>query len=125
MVEEVKEVVGDGVDMKEVDIWFEDERGIGEEGCMRRVWEYKGERGGVVREEEFEWSYVFGGFNGGRGESVGVVVGYVNKEGMGLDMEEMSKGVGEGGDGVVVMEGGVWEEGSLDEENVRMVKLGG
>ncbi|MDM1545587.1 IS630 family transposase [Ignatzschineria indica] len=50
-LEQVKQVLPDGVDIKQVDIWFQDETRIGQQGSITRVWHYKGQRPRVVRQQ--------------------------------------------------------------------------
>ncbi|UNK06511.2 IS630 family transposase [Psychrobacter raelei] len=109
--------------MKQVDIWFQDETRIGQQGSITRVWHYKGQRPRIVRQQQFESTYLFGAFNPATGESVGLVLPYVNKQAMGLHMEEISKAVPEGRHAVVVMDGALWHQPSLDKDNVTMLKL--
>nr|WP_241879203.1 hypothetical protein [Psychrobacter sp. PraFG1]UNK05931.1 hypothetical protein MN210_04095 [Psychrobacter sp. PraFG1] len=47
----------------------------------------------------------------------------MNKQAMGLHMEEISKAVPEGRHAVVVMDGALWHQPSLDKDNVTMLKL--
>ncbi|WP_227672935.1 IS630 family transposase [Psychrobacter lutiphocae] len=111
------------MDLKQVDIWFQDETRIGQQGSVTRVWHYCGKRPRVIRQQQFESAYIFGAFNPKTGDSVGLVLPYVNKQTMQLHMQEISHAVPEGRHAVVVMDGALWHQPSLNLHNVTMLKL--
>ena len=48
------------VALTDVDIWFQDEARIGQRGTMTRTWALKGTRPRIIRQQQFEYAYMFG-----------------------------------------------------------------
>ena len=46
--------------MNEVEIWFQDETRVGQQGSITRTWYHKGERPRLVRQQQFLNAYIFG-----------------------------------------------------------------
>lgn len=111
------------VRLSKVDIWFQDETRIGQQGSLTRVWHYRGKRPRVIRQQQFISTYLFGAFWWATGDGVGLVLPLVNKHTMLLHMQAISKAVPEGRHAVVVMDGALWHQPSLDQSNVTMLKL--
>jgi hypothetical protein len=47
-------------DLNKVDVWFQDETRIGQQGSITRIWAEKGTRPRAVRQQQFEYGYIFG-----------------------------------------------------------------
>ncbi|QRQ80737.1 IS630 family transposase [Paralysiella testudinis] len=122
-VNHVRTVLPEHIELSDVDIWFQDETRIGQQGSITRVWHYCGQRPRVVRQQQFESAYLFGAFCPSTGNSVGLVLPYVNKQAMQLHMQHISKEVPEGRHAVVVMDGALWHQADLNLHNVTMLKL--
>ena len=45
---------------KPVEIWFQDEARVGQQGTLTRLWARCGTRPRVVRDTRYEWAYLFG-----------------------------------------------------------------
>lgn len=119
----VKEVLPSNVSLSQVDIWFQDETRIGQQGSLTRVWHYRGQRPRLTRQQQFISTYLFGAFCPATGNSVGLVLPLVNKHTMLLHMQEISKAIPKGRHAVVVMDGALWHQPSLNQDNVTMLKL--
>ncbi|MDO6557550.1 IS630 family transposase, partial [Colwellia sp. 4_MG-2023] len=46
--------------LDKVDVWFQDEARFGQQNTTTRVWATKGTRPRVVRQQQFEYAYLFG-----------------------------------------------------------------
>ena len=46
--------------MEKVDIWFQDETRIGQQGSQTRIWAKTGTRPRVVKQQQFLYMYIFG-----------------------------------------------------------------
>jgi hypothetical protein len=57
-----EEVQPDDIELQKVDIWFQDEAGIGQRGTTTRVWAEKGTRPRSVQLQQFLSTYIFGAF---------------------------------------------------------------
>jgi hypothetical protein len=47
---------------KPIEIWFQDEARIGQQGTLTRVWAKRGTRPRAPRDQRYEWAYIFGVF---------------------------------------------------------------
>ena len=45
---------------KPVEIWFQDEARIGQQGTLTRIWAKQGSRPRAPRDQRHEWAYIFG-----------------------------------------------------------------
>ena len=59
-------------------VWFQDEARIGQQGTLTRCWGLTGSRPTAVRQTEYEWVYLFGAVNPQTGESSALLAPTVN-----------------------------------------------
>jgi transposase len=111
------------VEIADVEIWFQDETRVGQQGSLTRVWHYCGERPRLIRQQQYMSQYIFGAVCPEKGTSAGLIVSHVNKKMMALHMEEISKQVGRDKHAVVVMDGALWHQTDLNLANVTLLKL--
>jgi hypothetical protein len=45
-------------DLNKVDVWFQDETRVGQQGSITRIWAEKGTRPRAVRQQQFEYGYI-------------------------------------------------------------------
>lgn len=109
--------------LSDVDIWFQDETRIGQQGSLTRVWHYKGERPRITRQAQFLSTYIYGAVCPQTGDSVGLICPYTNKECMRLFMEEVSKHVPEGRYAVLILDGASWHQPDLHQSNVGILTI--
>lgn len=109
--------------MAKVDLWFQDESRVGQQGSISRVWHYRGERPRLVRQQQFEYSYIYGAICPARRTCCGLVLPRANSEGMRLHLQEISAQVPEGHHAVVIVDGAGWHQTSLNLPNVSLLKL--
>ena len=84
---------------------------------------YTGQRPRLIRQQQFLYHYIFGAVCPATGQSAGLILPRVNKEGMQLHMEEISQHVSEGKHAVVVLDGALWHQPNLNLANVTLLKL--
>ncbi|WP_404852052.1 transposase [Colwellia sp. MB3u-4] len=48
------------VSLKNVDVWFQDEARFGQQNTTTRLWAKKGTRPRAVKQQQFEYAYLFG-----------------------------------------------------------------
>ncbi len=101
-------VVPQGIAIENVDIWFQDEARVGQRGTITRLWAIKGTRPRVIRQQQFEYAYVFGAVCPQRDEAVGLILPAVNIEGMKLHLEQIAAVVPPGRHAVVVLDRAGW-----------------
>ncbi len=105
---EVKKVLPENVTPEQVDIWFQDETRVGQQGTLSRIWAIKGTRPRVVKQQQFISAYIFGAFCPARDEGVGLVMPNADTECMQHHLEEIAKHVPEGRHAVVVLDQAAW-----------------
>lgn len=101
-------ILPEGVGIEAVDIWFQDEARIGQRGTMSRTWAKKGTRPRLVRQQQFEYAYLFGAVCPARDEAVGLVMPFVNTEAMLIHLEHISAKIPEGRHGVIILDKAAW-----------------
>ncbi|MGP5298038.1 transposase, partial [Psychrobacter faecalis] len=84
---------------------------------------YRGGRPRLIKQQQFHSAYLFGAFCPATKKAVGLVLPSVNKHTMLLHMQEISKAVPKGRHAVVVMDGALWHQPSLNQANVTTLKL--
>ena len=58
---------------KHVQVWFQDEARIGQQGTLTKVWAQTGSRPTAVKQTEYQWCYLFAAVNPLTGESSAIV----------------------------------------------------
>ena len=102
------EVLPPEVGMESVDIWFQDEARVGQRGTVTRTWAKKGTRPRLVRQQQFEYAYVFGAVCPARDEAVGLVLPVANTEAMLVHLEHISMKIPAGRHAVIVLDKAAW-----------------
>lgn len=82
----VDATVPEGTNRSDIDIWFQDESRIGQQGSISRIWHSKGQRPRLIRQQQFEYAYIYGAICPSRGESVGLALPVANTQGMRLHL---------------------------------------
>lgn len=115
--------VPEGVSLEQVDIWFQDETRVGQQGSTTRLWARKGTRPRAVQQRQFEYSYLYGATCPSTGASCGLVLPSVNKAGMALHLAEIAQHVPQGRHAIVVVDGAGWHQSCLNLPNLSLLKL--
>ena len=87
----VAEILPDRAKVKPLEIWFQDEARVGQQGTLTRIWAKRGMRPCAPRDTRYKWSYIFGAACPGRGTAAGLILPCVNTEAMGLHLTEISR----------------------------------
>ena len=96
------------VDLAHVDIGFEDEARIGQQGTLTRVWAKKGTRPRVTRQQQYLSTYLFGAVCPAKDLSVGLILPLSNTTMMQLFLNELSLKIALGGHAVLVVDRAGW-----------------
>ena len=102
------EVLPTEVSMESVDIWFQDEARVGQRGTVTRTWAKKGTRPRLIRQQQFEYAYIFGAVCPARDEAVGLVLPVANTEAMLVHLEHISMKIPTGRHAVIVLDKAAW-----------------
>jgi len=81
-VEEIK----DKIETKKIEIWWQDEMRVGQQGSLTRIWAEKGTRPRVVKQRQFLSAYIFGACCPEKDKSCALVLPVVNFEMMQLHL---------------------------------------
>ena len=90
---------------KPLEVWFQDEARVGQQGTLTRKWARRGTRPRAPHDTRYKWSYIFGAACPARGTAAGLIVPYVNAEAMGLHLNEIAKAVAHGAHAMLIVDG--------------------
>ena len=110
---------------KPLEVWFQDEARVGQQGTLTRVWARLGTRPRALRDTRYEWAYLFGAACPGRGVAAGLVLPHVNTEAMNLHLAEIASAVAPGAHAVLVLDGAGWHGGKdlVVPNNITLITL--
>ncbi|WP_181136821.1 transposase, partial [Vibrio hyugaensis] len=111
--------------LEAVDAWFQDEARFGQQNTTTRLWAERGTRPRAVKQQQFEYAYLFGSVCPRRGIGEAIVVPWVNKEIMIQHLHQISQVTEYGRHAVVTMDGVGWHTDDIAEQfnNVSIIKL--
>jgi DDE superfamily endonuclease len=90
---------------KPLEIWWQDEARVGQQGTTTRVWAERGSRPSAPKDCRYAWAYLFGAVCPARGVGAGLVLPAANTAMMNLHLAEISAQVVQGAHAVVIMDG--------------------
>lgn len=93
---------------KKVEVWFQDEARIGQQGTLTSVWAPKGSRPTALKQTEYEWVYIFGAVNPVNGQSSAMIAPTVNTDYMSHHLQFISQEAGEDTHVVLVLDQAGW-----------------
>ena len=93
---------------KQIELWWQDEARIGQQGTLTRLWAERGSRPSAPRDCRYDWAYIFGAVCPARGVGASLVLPYANTEAMNLHLIEISSRVAPDAHAVITMDGAGW-----------------
>lgn len=110
---------------KPLEVWFQDEARVGQQGIITRIWARKGTRPRALRDTRYTWSYIFGAACPARGIAAGLILPYVNAKAMSLHLAEISKSVAPGAHAILILDGARWHGAKTlaVPSNITLIKL--
>jgi transposase len=91
-----------------VEIWWQDEARVGQQGTLTRIWARRGTRPRAMRDHRFTSVYLFGAVCPDRGTGAAVIMPYVNIEAMNVHLAEISRCVSVGAIALLILDGATW-----------------
>jgi hypothetical protein len=88
-----------------LEIWFQDEARVGQQGTLTRIWAKRGPRPRAPRDRRYAWAYLFGAICPERATGAALVMPYADAEAMTAHLAEISACVTAGAHAVVVLDG--------------------
>ncbi len=111
---------------KPLEVWFQDEARVGQQGTLTRVWAPRGSRPPAPRDQRHHWAYIFGAVCPARATGAALVLPTVNAELMSLHLAEISRSVAAGAHAILVLDGAGWHQQgsrSVVPENITFIPL--
>lgn len=91
-----------------MEVWFQDEHRIGQQGSLTRIWARKGSRPRAVRQQQFIYGYIFGAVCPSEDKGAAVIMPYANTHAMQVHLEEIAQHVAHAKHAVVVLDQAGW-----------------
>ena len=95
----LKAALPPGAQGKPIEVWFQDEARVGQQGTITRVWAKRGTRPRAPRDRRYTWAWLFG---------AALVLPDVNAEATGLHLAEIGRRIAPGAHAVVLFDGAGW-----------------
>lgn len=108
-----------------VDVWFQDEARFGQQNQTTHIWAKTGTRPRVVKQQQFEYGYLFGAVCPSTGQTEAIITPFVNKEAMTLHLKQISQATPSGRHALVVIDGAGWHTMDTAQpfDNLSLLKL--
>ena len=97
-----------GITLDQVEIWFQDETRIGQQGSLSRLWAPKGTRPRAVRQQQFLYQYIYGAVCPEEKKGAAIIADCADSEVMSAHLEEIAHHISEGKHGILVMDRAGW-----------------
>jgi transposase len=101
-----------------VEIWFQDEHRIGQQGSLTRIWARKGTRPRALRQQQFISAYIFGAVCPEKDKGAAVIMPQANTASMQAHIDEIDQQVEKGKHAVIVLDKAGWHT----SKNLRIPK---
>ena len=95
---------------KPIEVWFQDEARVGQQGTLTRVWARRGSRPRVLRDRRRTSAWLFGAACPARDVGAALVLPEVNAEAMSLHLAEIGRRVAPDAHALVVLDGAGWHQ---------------
>ncbi|MBA6295644.1 transposase, partial [Colwellia sp. MB02u-9] len=104
------------VSLKNVDVWFQDEARFGQQNTTTRLWATKGTRPRAVKQQQFEYAYLFGAVCPATGDTEALIAPIMNMDVMEKHLALIAQKVPKGRHAVIVVDGAAWHQVHLTEK---------
>lgn len=106
-----------------MEIWYEDETRVGQQGSISRTWFTRGKRPRLVRQQQFLNAYIFSAACPAKDKAVGFISPVCNKEAMQIHLDMISQSVQ--GHAVILLDGAGWHSANslVIPQNITLMKL--
>jgi hypothetical protein len=111
---------------KPIEIWWQDEARVGQQGTLTYVWADKGSRPRAPRDQRRQWAYLFGAVCPARAVGAALVLPCANAKAMNQHLAEISLQVAADAHAIVLLDGAGWHRtgGKLRvPNNLSLLKL--
>ncbi len=111
---------------KPIEIWFQDEARVGQQGTLTSLWALRGSRPAAVRDNRHESAYLFDAICPARATGAAIVMPFVSSEAMTQHLAEIATQVSVGAHAVLVCDGAGWHQTSerlIVPDNITLLRL--
>lgn len=108
---------------QKIEVWFQDEARVGQQGRLTRIWGAKGQRQRLQKDMKFEYTYIYGAICAERDIGEAIIVGLMGKEAMEKHLQAISLRIPDKHHGVVVMDRAPWHRSLKTPDNMTLVHL--
>ncbi len=91
-----------------MEVWFQDEARVGQRGTVTRIWARKGTRPRVIRQQQFEYAYIFGAICPKKDKSVGLIFPEIGIFCMQKHLDAIAEEIEPGHHGIVIVDCASW-----------------
>jgi hypothetical protein len=122
----LKEALVGTATSRPVEIWFQDEARVGQQGTHAYIWAPIGARPLMVRDNRHDSAYIFGAICPSRGVGAAMLTPAANTEMMNLHLAEISTQVAPGACAVMLCDRAGWHQQGKDlqlPDNIRLLLL--
>jgi transposase len=122
--DELQSIVGDFPEDK-IEVWWQDESRIGQQGSLSRVWATKGTRPRVIRQKQFLSTYIFGAVCPSKDKGCALILPEANTGMIQIHLDLISGSIEEGCLGLIMMDRASWHttEALNIPQNIRLMPL--
>jgi hypothetical protein len=106
----VKEALPASAAARTIEIWFQDEARVGQQGSLEYIWAPIGSRPRAVRDNRHDSVYLFGALCAYRAVGAAIIMPAANTEAMNEHLKEISTQVAPGAHAVLVCDGAGWHQ---------------
>ena len=117
--------VPDHVGLEAIDVWYQDEARFGQQNSTTRLWALKGTRPRAVKQQQFEYAYIFGAVCPATGATEALILPSINMRGMREHLSLISQRTERGRHAVIIVDGAGFHQTYLADEfkNITIIKL--
>lgn len=111
---------------KPIEVWFQDEARVGQQGTLTYLWAPRGSRPAAVRDNRHDSAYLFGAVCPARAVGAAIVMPGVNSEAMSRHLAEIATQVTEGAHAILVCDGAGWHQAGerlVVPDNITLLRL--
>jgi transposase len=113
------------IDEARIEVWWQDESRVGQQGSLSRVWAAKGTRPRVVRQKQFLSTYIFGACCPEKDKGCALILPECTTGMMQLHLDEISKNVTKNHHAILIMDRAGWHttEALVIPSNITILPL--
>ena len=93
-----------------LELWWQDEARVGQQGTLSYVWAEKGSRPRRLKDTRYSWAYIFGAVCPARDIGAALVLPYANAKAMNLHLAEIASQIQPGHHAVLILDGAGWHQ---------------